>query len=108
MTIPPAPRATNTTVPAGPNPPRPKRPAGQRYRVLVFPSAGSTYSSDYLIRAVAARRWLAAGGVASRIGVGARHAEDGAFMAHAWLMVGERMVTDGDTTPYEEFVRVSR
>lgn len=29
-------------------------------------------------------------------------------MAHAWLMVGERMVTDGDTTPYEEFVRVSR
>jgi len=75
---------------------------------LVFPSAGSTYSSDCLIRAVAARRWLAAGGVASRIGVGARHAEDGAFMAHAWLMVGERMVTDGDTTPYEEFVRVSR
>ncbi len=66
------------------------------------------WRSDCLIRAVAARRWLAAGGVASRIGVGARHDEQGAFMAHAWLTVGERIVTGGDTTPYGEFVRASR
>ncbi len=66
------------------------------------------WRSDCLIRAVAARRWLGTGGVVSRIAVGARHAEDGAFMAHAWLKVGERLVTGGDTTPYQEFVRVSR
>jgi len=53
------------------------------------------WRSDCLVRAIAARRWLAAGGVGSRIAIGARHDEDGAFMAHAWLMVGERLVTGG-------------
>lgn len=63
------------------------------------------WRSDCLIRAVAARRWLSAGGVASRIAIGARHDADGAFLAHAWLMVGDRLVTGGDVSPYEEFVR---
>jgi hypothetical protein len=66
------------------------------------------WRSDCLIRAVAARRWLAAGGVASRIRVGARHDEQGVFMAHAWLTVGERIVTGGDPVPYGEFVRGAR
>jgi hypothetical protein len=66
------------------------------------------WRSDCLIRAVAARRWLAAGGVASRISLGARHDEAGAFMAHAWLTVGERVVTGGDVSPYGEFVRGAR
>lgn len=63
------------------------------------------WRSDCLIRAVAARRWLAAGGIASQIAIGARRDEDGAFMAHAWLTVDKRLVTGGDTTPYSEFVR---
>jgi len=66
------------------------------------------WRSDCLVRAIAARRWLAAGGVDSRIAIGARHDEDGAFMAHAWLMVGERLVTGGDVSPYGEFVRSPR
>ncbi len=66
------------------------------------------WRSDCLVRALAARRWLAAGGVASRLRVGARHDEDGAFMAHAWLTVGDRVVTGGDTSPYGEFVRSAR
>lgn len=66
------------------------------------------WRSDCLVRAIAARRWLAAGAIASRIGIGARNGEDGAFMAHAWLMVGERTVTGGDTKPYGEFVRAQR
>lgn len=66
------------------------------------------WRSDCLVRALAARRWLSGGGVASRIAVGARHDEQGAFMAHAWLKVGERVVTGGDVTPYAEFVRPAR
>ncbi|MCB2063022.1 MAG: lasso peptide biosynthesis B2 protein [Novosphingobium sp.] len=63
------------------------------------------WRADCLVRAVAARRWLAAGGVASCVGIGARHDEDGAFMAHAWLTVGRRIVTGGDTSIYSEFIR---
>jgi hypothetical protein len=66
------------------------------------------WRSDCLVRALAARRWLALGGVSSRIAIGARHDEDGAFMAHAWLTVGERIVTGGDVTPYGEFSRILR
>jgi len=63
------------------------------------------WRSDCLVRALAARRWLAASGVSSRLHIGARHEEDGTFMAHAWQTVGERLVSGGDPSPYAEFVR---
>jgi Transglutaminase-like superfamily len=63
------------------------------------------WRSDCLVQALAARRWLARSGIASRIGIGARRDQHDAFMAHAWLTVGERLVTGGDIAPFEEFVR---
>lgn len=63
------------------------------------------WRSDCLVQALAARRWLGRGGVATRIGIGVRRTEEGALMAHAWLKAGDRLVTGGDISPYGEFLR---
>ena len=59
------------------------------------------WRSDCVVQALAARRWLARGGVAARICIGVRKDEQG-FAAHAWLRVGERIVTGGDVSAYAE------
>jgi len=59
------------------------------------------WRSDCVVQALAGRRWLARGGVGSRICVGVRKDEAG-FAAHAWLKVGERIVTGGDVSIYAE------
>ena len=63
------------------------------------------WRSDCLVQALAARRWLEGAGIASVIGIGTRRDEDGEFAAHAWLYVGETIVTGGDIDGYAEFVR---
>jgi len=59
------------------------------------------WRSDCLVQAMAARRWLARGGVASDLCIGVRKDEAG-FQGHAWLKVGERIVTGGDVSTYAE------
>jgi len=59
------------------------------------------WRSDCVVQALAARRWLARGGIGSNVHVGVRNDEHG-FQAHAWLRVGERIVTGGDISTYAE------
>ena len=59
------------------------------------------WRSDCVVQALAARRWLARGGTGSAICIGVRNNEEG-FQAHAWLKVGERIVTGGDISTYAE------
>jgi hypothetical protein len=59
------------------------------------------WRSDCVVQALAARRWLARGDIAARICIGVRKDEQG-FAAHAWLKVGERIVTGGDVSSYAE------
>ena len=59
------------------------------------------WRSDCVVQALAARRWLARGGVGSSLRIGVRNDAQG-FHAHAWLRVGERIVTGGDVSSYAE------
>jgi len=59
------------------------------------------WRADCLVQALAGQRWLARGGVPSRIRIGVRK-DSGEFGAHAWLTVGARIVTGGDVTAYAE------
>lgn len=59
------------------------------------------WRSDCLVQALAARRWLARGGIGSNIRIGVRNEGQG-FEAHAWLKVGDRIVTGGDVSAYAE------
>ena len=59
------------------------------------------WRSDCVVQALAARRWLARGAVGSDVHIGVRNDEHG-FQAHAWLQVGERIVTGGDISTYAE------
>jgi hypothetical protein len=67
------------------------------------PSMGARvpWRSDCLVQALAARRWLARASVSSNVCIGVRKDMQG-FQAHAWLKVGERIVTGGDTSSYAE------
>jgi hypothetical protein len=56
------------------------------------------WRADCLVQALAARRWLARAGIPSALHIGARN--DGLFAAHAWLTVGERVVTGGPVDGY--------
>lgn len=62
------------------------------------------WRSDCVVQALAARRWLGRGGVAAEICIGVRNDAAG-FQAHAWLKVGERIVTGGDVSAYAELPR---
>ena len=59
------------------------------------------WRSDCLIQALAAQRWLARAGIAAPIDIGVRNA--GAFEAHAWLVVGGRIVTGGEISAFTPF-----
>ena len=52
-------------------------------------------------QALAARRWLARRGIGSNVHIGVRK-DQLCFQAHAWLKVGERIVTGGDVSSYAE------
>ena len=59
------------------------------------------WRSDCVVQALAARRWLARGGIGSHLCIGVRNDGPG-FDAHAWLKVGDRIVTGGDVSHYAE------
>lgn len=59
------------------------------------------WRSDCLVQALAARRWLTRQALMSKVCIGVRKDEQG-FQAHAWLKVGERLVTGGDISGYAE------
>ena len=59
------------------------------------------WRSDCLVQALAARRWLLRANVVSHVCLGVRK-DNQALKAHAWLKVGERIVTGGDISSYAE------
>ncbi len=63
------------------------------------------WRADCMVQALAAQRWLAAHDIASSVRLGVRPRDDDEFEAHAWLTVGEAVVTGGDISPYSEFRR---
>ena len=58
------------------------------------------WRADCLVQASAARRWLALHRIESTIHFGVPKDKQLAFEAHAWLTVGERVVTGGDISGY--------
>jgi hypothetical protein len=58
------------------------------------------WRSDCVIQAIAVQDWLARRGIASEIRIGVEKPEDGPFGAHAWLVVGEQIITGGDIARY--------
>lgn len=63
------------------------------------------WRADCLVQAMAARRWLASRGIGSTIHFGVPKGKQPAFEAHAWLTVGERVVTGGNISGYIPFER---
>lgn len=59
------------------------------------------WRSNCLVQALAARRWLKRVGIVSDLCLGVRKNGQG-FQAHAWLKVGDRIVTGGDISSYAE------
>lgn len=64
----------------------------------VIPRVGRRvpWRSDCLVQALAARQRLAAAGIASALHIGTRKDAAGQFEAHAWLTVGDLVVTGWD------------
>ena len=58
------------------------------------------WRADCLIQARAAGRWLASAGIASDLHFGVPKVKQPVFEAHAWLTVGDRIVTGGDVSGY--------
>lgn len=71
----------------------------------VIPRVGRRlpWRADCLVQALAARRWLAGHAVPSRIRLGSRKGAADRFEAHAWLTVGDRVVTGWDIEGFPDF-----
>lgn len=65
------------------------------------------WRSDCLVQCLAGRRWLAAKGVPARITIGVKREKNEAgaesLLAHAWLTVGDIMITGGDIGEFRAF-----
>jgi hypothetical protein len=65
------------------------------------------WRSDCLVQCLAARRWLATFGIPARIQIGMkrepRDGHESALLAHAWLAVGDIVVTGGDISDFAAF-----
>lgn len=59
------------------------------------------WRADCMVQAMAARRWLARAGIGSTMKIGVRRDVPDGFGAHAWLTVGDTVVTGGDIAPYQ-------
>ncbi len=66
------------------------------------------WRSDCLIQAIAGQNWLRSLGEAGEIQIGVENPKDGEFGAHAWLMLGETIVTGGDIERYQVILSDSR
>ena len=58
------------------------------------------WRSDCMVQAMAAQSWLASYGITSMMTIGVRKDAPEGFGAHAWLSVGEVLVTGGDISSY--------
>ena len=58
------------------------------------------WRADCLIQARAAEHWLASAGIGSDLHFGVPKIKQAMFEAHAWLTVGDRIVTGGDISGY--------
>ncbi len=65
------------------------------------------WRSDCLVQALAAQRWLARKGVPSRLQIGGRKTLEKGFEAHAWLTVGDLVVTGWDIENFAQFAPFS-
>ena len=59
------------------------------------------WKSDCLVQALAAQRWLRAARVKSTLSIGVRQLHEAGFEAHAWLSVGNMLVTGGDIAGFD-------
>ena len=73
---------------------------------IAIPRAASRvpWRSDCLVQAIAAERWLASMGVPTVLFIGARKDEHSQFLAHAWLTVGDTIVTGGNIREYATLI----
>lgn len=62
------------------------------------------WRSDCLVQALAAQHWLDARRIPSSLWIGVRTDCASGFEAHAWLKVGDLVVTGGDITPFHPLV----
>lgn len=58
------------------------------------------WRSDCFVQALAAQCWLRRKGIAAALYIGVRKEAHSQFEAHAWLKVGEVVVTGGDVTGF--------
>ena len=95
------------------DPPQRDRPLTERQEARVrrigylIPrmAARMPWRADCLVQATAARNWLRRSGIASQIRLGVRRSPAAEMEAHAWLLVGQRVVTGGDISTYSPLVR---
>lgn len=66
------------------------------------------WRADCLIQALAAQRWLGRHGVASYITIGTGLDKDAQFRAHAWLNVGDLVITGGEISAYTPLLSPER
>lgn len=66
-------------------------------------AARMPWRADCLIQAIAAQHWLAQKGLATRIVVGVDREGEG-LLAHAWLKLGERVITGGSISRYQSLL----
>ena len=62
------------------------------------------WRADCLVQAMAARRWLRRNEIATSIYLGVRKGPTAGFEAHAWLMLGDKIITGGEDKMYTTFV----
>ena len=62
------------------------------------------WRSDCFVQALAAQRWLRQSQIASALTIGVRKEANGEFAAHAWLKVGDVVVTGGDIAGFQPLV----
>lgn len=63
------------------------------------------WRADCLVQALAAERWLGRRGISSKLHIGVRKDSRAALEAHAWLEVGGRIVTGGESAGFDELSR---
>lgn len=72
-------------------------------RAIAIVAPRVPWRSDCLVQCLAGRRWLAAHGITARISIGMKREDGDGLLAHAWLAVGETIVTGGDVADFAVF-----
>lgn len=62
------------------------------------------WRADCLVQALAAQRWLSRNGIATSLYLGVRKNPPARFEAHAWLMLGDKIITGGEGKMYTTLI----